>query len=216
MEIKTNFIEEIFHHIKLDSNGHSIDEISSGSSTEKDFINLCGGIPSNQITYLTLDIQCDKSGVFEVFIFTDFYYVSRTLDFNQKITFNSSLRVNEDQQKQGLGRNLLINQIISARSFKFNLLNANAAGNTMNGFYTWGRLGYTMAFSYREKFNELLRKNNMEERSLFELLKTKEGQKFWMKNGFTWNGIFFLGKGSENIRLLKDYLNEKGMSIPSL
>lgn len=167
MEIQTNFIEELFDRVKIDSNGHSIEEIYSASLTDKDIIDLCGGIPSNQITSITIEIQCNKSGIFDVLIFSDFYYVSRILNFNEKVIYNSSLTVYEDYRGQGLGRNLLVNQIISARNFGFNLLNANASAGRMNGFYTWGRLGYTMSHSYREKFSELLRLNNRKQESLY-------------------------------------------------
>lgn len=214
MQMQTNFIEEILPGIELDSNGNSIQEICSGALSEKDIINLSGGIPPKEITSMTLDIEYETPGVFNVLIFTNLYYVSRTINFNQKVIFNSSMRV--EKQQQGLGRNLLINQIISARSFGFTLLNANAAGNPMNGFYTWGRLGYTMTFSYKERFDELSRINNRKEKSLFELLKTEEGRNFWINNGFTWNGVFFVKEGSENIYLLKDYLKEKDITIPSL
>lgn len=213
---QTNFIEEIFHSIDIISNVNAIEEISSASLSKRDIINLCGGIPSKNVIYLTLDVQSSATHVLDVNISTNLYDIDRTINFNSKVIFNNFMRVQE--QRTGTGRNLLINQVIAAKNKGVTLLNTNATAkpNEYNGYITWGKLGYTMSFTSKEQFRKLLKDYNKNELTLFDLLKTKEGYDFWEEYGFSWNGNFFLSDGSENIRLLKEYLKSKNINVQSL
>ena len=47
------------------------------------------------------------------------------------------------------------------------------------------------------------------EKSLIELLSSKDGLDFWIAEGFSWQGIFDLIPNSESYRILREYMERK-------
>lgn len=104
-------------------------------------------------------------------------------------------------------------QLLTARQFGFDTIKLHAmggdTGNDWNGFYTWGRFGFTMEDADQISFEMFMQDQGREESTLAELLSTDEGRSFWMQNGFSWAGKFNIKPQSENSNLFNDYLIEK-------
>ncbi|MBX9734668.1 MAG: hypothetical protein K2X37_11460 [Chitinophagaceae bacterium] len=104
-----------------------------------------------------------------------------------------------------------LHQVIAAKKYNFNeILTSAQSGYDFKGYYTWGRLGYTMSQSDQQKFEIWCFENKLEPSTLSNILKDDVARAKWIKTGFTWLGAFNLVGESENIKILKEYLEMKG------
>lgn len=208
--ILENYINELF------DNQDIVDIARTTSCKEADQCNisdyllleLSGGIPIKEIKYLRLEITVINSCVYDVEVTTDHYSTLRTINFQTREIYNYLMIV--VNQKCGIGTNLFLNQVIAAKKYSFNEVITSANAGTYNGFYTWGRLGYTMSQDHNDKLQMWCIERNIEPMPIFELLLNPEYKSLWLNAGFTWEASFSLEIESENFTLLKRYLEEKG------
>ena len=117
---------------------------------------------------------------------------------------------------EGIGLKVFCAQTDAAIDGGFNQIRCLAIGSyeaikKLNGYITWGKLGFTIDDYFLEKFLTLLEKHNRKEKTLSQLLATEEGEKFWMENGISWPGKFELYVGSESQMILENYKRKKGL-----
>lgn len=121
----------------------------------------------------------------------------------------------------GAGTKILLSQIQHATSHNINALTGRAmAAEGFFGYIVWGRLGYLMDPFSEARLMTLLRETSELEtnppgflfsQNIFELLSTRDGKRFWMKNGFTWSAIFDLTPNSESLSRFNRYLLDKNL-----
>lgn len=115
----------------------------------------------------------------------------------------------------GKGSDIFKNQVDSFKKQGFTELTTEAARTSIyNGYYTWARLGYTIANEkYQIQFNELVGKSKdvviKNVKTLPELMSFKKGREFWRENGFSFKGKFDLADSSESMFVLNKYMEEK-------
>ena len=78
------------------------------------------------------------------------------------------------------------------------IITVAAKTDTMNGYYTWAKLGYEINTKSelgtvdQVMFDNLMKDNKRKEKTLQELISTNEGAIFWKENGFSFNGVLNL------------------------
>lgn len=182
--------------------------------SESDLLDLSGGIPINDEFPLKCIIKSATINHVRVEIKSSIYTCERSFDFTTRIIRNDYLRVHTPGK--GIGRALFINQLLAARRLNFQTIKLHAtggdAGSEWNGFYTWGRFGFTMESRDQLLFEMSQKEEGRDESTLSELLSTQEGRAFWIENGVSWAGKFETHPQSENSDLLNDYLFEKKLN----
>jgi len=177
-------------------------------------INLCGGVPSADISSYDLTIHYINDTTIQCTIATNLYSAIRRINLGLRVIFNDFLEVTRAAQGNGLGTRLLCNQVKTARARRFRRLDATAAGPdgsdvNWQGYYTWGRLGFQMDPEDHEDLMIMLSRIGRPETCLWELLQNQEGQALWRRDGFTWHGSFELHEGSQSLTWLQGYLVDK-------
>ena len=119
------------------------------------------------------------------------------------------------QQKYGLAGKWVASQSGAATSKGFRHLEAFAyrddSGATAlwSGYIVWGKLGYVLYDTSIHDFARFMKAKGRTEKSLIELLSSKDGLDFWIAEGFSWQGIFDLIPNSESYRILREYMERK-------
>lgn len=117
------------------------------------------------------------------------------------------------QGVRGFGARMMGYTIQKARDLGMGYITCHAAGNSeskdLQGWKMWPKVGFDALLPERVK-GELMKSSLPEDarnsQYINELQKTKEGQKFWMREGESFDGIFelepksFFGKRSEEIK----------------
>ncbi len=122
-----------------------------------------------------------------------------------------------DNKGGGIGLNLFLNQVKEARQSGFKYLKVGAAGDyysreRWNGYITWAKFGYEMLPNDQSNFLNLMKQNNRTEKTVFELVSTKEGLAFWEKNVSWWDGKLDLSDNSKSMQIFRNiYLIEISM-----
>jgi len=177
-----------------------------------DVINLCGGIPNEDIADLEIEVISKSPGVLNVQINTNLYQTNRIIDFELRIINNSYMHIFDIQK--GIATRLFCTQVREARKREFRIIYTTAmgpeAGADWGGYYCWGRLGYEMDTEDHENLLQLQKEFRRPPTDLHTLMKTEDGRSFWMAYGFTWSAEFHLHDTSKNITYLKEYLKETG------
>jgi len=179
-----------------------------------DLLNLCGGIPSPDITGLRVEIFATFASAFAVKISCDQYEASRSLDFSIGRIDNNYLFVNTPSQ--GLGTHLFLNQVQAARALGFRRIHVTAMAPSedepeWNGHYFWACLGFHNA--EQEEYREWAAEMGRDEPTLHALVQTEEGRALWKATGVTWIGDFFLEGEPDCIARLKTHLQRKGIDV---
>ena len=132
------------------------------------------------------------------------------------VMHNDYFRV-EDQAPDGYGTHSFANQVKTAQRFGVDRIETTAAGNfrdmqsgSWNGYYTWPRLGYDAPLYSGEIAS--LPSNLRNARSVQDLMGNQEGRDWWKLNGSTRDMKFDLSPNSKSIKVLNNYLEEKGFS----
>ncbi len=128
---------------------------------------------------------------------------------------NIFLYVNE--QGQGIGTNLFLNQFQAARQHGFKRIHVTAMAPFddephWTGYYFWACLGFENEDI--EDFQDWAAEMGREEPSLSALVQSETGRELWKMTGFTWNGNFFLSDGHVCIQNMKMHLEQKGINFP--
>jgi hypothetical protein len=209
--IQTNFIDELFPSIQIEVNNAS--EVQLPLSV-LDIINLCGGIPSPDITNARVLITATYVTALSVKITTDQYEVARNMDFEIGRIDNNFMEAYE--KGQHIGTNLFLNQVQTARQHGFRKIHVTAMGREdeldWDGYYFWANLGFenTDIIEYQNWAADMGR----EEPTLSELMQTQAGRYLWKKTGFTWIGNFYLADEHPCMAYLKKHLQRNGIDFP--
>ena len=83
-----------------------------------------------------------------------------------------------------------------------------SAGNKMNGFYTWARLGYDATLD--APFRRRLPPELAGAKTVQDLMATNEGAGYWKRKGYMVSMRFDTTPGSRSIHALNRYLASKG------
>ena len=179
--------------------------------TKDDLINLCGGWPSPHIRSFTCLIKSVSAETLNIKIETDLYKVERRINFESGLISNVLMEVFESGK--GIGTRLFCIQVKEARKKGFRKMTTIAVSpdgiSDWVGYYCWARLGYQMHPSDHEEFMEMMNSLHRPETNIQELLETGSGREIWRRDGFTWQGEFYLQDTSQNMTYLKTYLCEK-------
>ena len=212
--LQSNFIETIKPKVEHNLSKKEYKHVKETTGLDhSQLVNLTGGVPAPEITNIKHSISLiESAGVLHSSIFSDQYKIMRQIHYNDKWIYNSLMKV--FAKGKGIGLNLFLNQVKEARLQGFKRLDVTAEGNytirnDWNGYLTWAKFGYIMDKPSQLMFNNLMKENNRAEKSVFELVSTKEGQDFWEKNGKTWTGSFDLKDGSKAMNNLKEYLDQR-------
>lgn len=164
-----------------------------------------------------MKIKPKSKGSFEFQALTDDGFCDRTIDVNDKSVHMNYFRIDPSAPK-GSGSKMFANQLDSFRKMGLKKLHVTAGGNpkdkTMNGYYTWARLGYNFSSDLeKKKFKKLIKSSNDPEinnvNSLHVLMSFEKGRQFWKENGFGFDGEFDLNDGSPSMLILNKYREEQ-------
>lgn len=214
--LQTNFIESLkkkIEHNLTKNDYENMKDVTDLNHTQ--LVNLTGGVPSPNITNLKHSVSfIERAGIIHSSIYSDQYRIQRDIHYDDKWIYNALMRVHD--QGKGIGLNLFLNQVKEARQSGFKYLKVSAEGSysikdEWNGYVTWARFGYVMSKESQLMFKSLMKANSRKEKTVFELVSTKEGLDFWEKNGNSWSGEFDLKENSQAMKNLKEYLNKRSI-----
>ena len=116
---------------------------------------------------------------------------------------------------KGQGARIFEEQVNSLQMAGVDRIETLAAGDasdpTYNGYYTWARFGYdgriiddVMDAMSSEMRQAMKGKNNVQ-----SLMALPGGKEFWKKHGSTFAGKFDLKEGSESLKIMRAYMEER-------
>lgn len=116
------------------------------------------------------------------------------------------------ETRTGLGSKVFSKQVATLKDAGFKRMETLAArgdvdGYLMNGYYTWPRLGYNGEIPSNVKLPPDL----ASAKTLHDLMKTQQGRAFWKRNGGSMFMNFDLSDGSDSMRVLDAYRQERGL-----
>lgn len=143
---------------------------------------------------------------------------------------NDILTIDRDNRSAGMGARILAHQVKYAEEYNISTIFTMAAqGSTMNGYYTWPRLGYesqggiplkrllqdeiNSRSSIRSEIKSAVEKLSSTDTKISSLMKTEEGRNLWKQFGSALYMYFDLRKGSPQKAILAAYLAEKGIVV---
>lgn len=206
-----NYIDQLFYTVDIDR-PLIVSPIMDNCGVDSFILlELCGGIPIVDLENIRMNIEVINSCVYEVTIITPVYHIERTINFVDKLIINATMIIYTPNE--GIGNNLFYNQVTAAIKHGFKLLRTNPVkGHNFNGYYVWGRLGYSIVQSYLDQYKLWCEENEIEYKPLFEILLDETSRRKWIDNGYSWIGEFNLSDNSENIINYNKYLSIKGLS----
>ena len=201
--------------------------IATFGFSENDVIQLCGGIPSADISNMKVAFLGKSKHVIRVEIDCDLYFIQQTIDFNLKIISNDLMHAKSEDNN--IVTSLFLSQVKQARKMGFTALYAQAQSREYDtgiesieweGYFRWARLGYQMYLPEDIKRFNLILKNATPPRPEVTLSglvlsdKDDQGYEFWKKlqSNFTWSAKFELADGSESMNHLLTFLKKKKIS----
>jgi GNAT superfamily N-acetyltransferase len=216
--IQTNFIEEVFGQIEFNiSDAKGV--ISQFGLSPATVLSLCGGIPLPTISSIKVHISSQYVGALTVQVIADQFEVIRSIDFDLRRIDNRSMIVDTSERGKGIGTNLLLTQIITARQLQFIKLQTVALAPSVydedqdwQGYYFWANFGFINVET--EEFTRWCRERNLDPTTLNELMQTGDGRTLWRADGYTWIGEFILTAGHSCFDYLDLYLRRKGIDWP--
>jgi hypothetical protein len=185
----------------------------------RDFVKLCGGIPTNQITICEFYGTATSPHSYKVNLNYKkksriIAQVTRILDFKEMIIENHSMTC--PSSVPYIGTSLLLNQIITARKNGFRRINLHAAGGVeypdgskFEGYHLWAKYGFIMDPDYQIKFREWIKNMGRKEKTVQHLILKDDGKELWENEGWHFNGHFDLTDNSKSIKHLRKYLVKK-------
>lgn len=115
---------------------------------------------------------------------------------------------------KGLGTEILARQAAALSKMGFDRMETSAAGTkeaadrgSWNGYYTWARLGYDAKL--QEGQRKALPASMRHAETLHELFAMPGGAAAWKESGSWFEGKFSLKKGSQSVKILNAYLQER-------
>ncbi|MBS1665518.1 MAG: hypothetical protein JST68_31040 [Bacteroidetes bacterium] len=212
MPIQTNYIDELVHTINFEIND-AAPVLAQYHLSPYDIVNLCGGIPAPYITSIRVIMHATYNSALSVQISSDQYEVVRNIDFQiGRIDNNHMVVVHPGE---GLGTNLFLTQVKTARRFRFKKLHMTAlipdGERNWTGYYFWAELGYENTDI--EEFHAWAAEMGREELTLSELVQSESGRRLWRQSGFIWIGNFYLNDDHACTGYLRQHLKRKGIDF---
>ena len=135
----------------------------------------------------------------------------------KKFIRNEIIEIKKEYQGEGMGTTIFARQVENAAEEGFDYISTHAAGSkggSMNGYYTWPRLGYNESLgSIAKRSPKLAAKISdafPEAKSMFDVMATPEGQKWWEENGKDlYNAKFDLRGNSWSRFKFETYMEER-------
>jgi GNAT superfamily N-acetyltransferase len=159
--------------------------------TRDDFAHLVG---AQKGTTVEIHTYSDSVGVDTT---SDEYYNERTV-YSDHI-HNDLMRVQKEHQGKGIGTKVLYEEVMTAKDLGFDYIDTQAARNdTMNGYYTWPRLGYDAeiddlsqgSYGDLQKIKDYADKNGFT--NVRDFMQTKEDRQYWKDYGVGFDAKFDL------------------------
>ena len=146
-----------------------------------------------------------RGGYFSKEDSTPYMMVHRVVSHDKgKITAIRNESLELKYTPKGLGTAMLAHQARAAQAKGIKEFTTLAAKTqTMNGYYTWARLGYNAKFKEPEGPTKAV--------DLHQLMSTPEGREHWKKNGDSVSATFDLKPGSKSMKILEGYAKAKGV-----
>lgn len=126
---------------------------------------------------------------------------------------NEYLRLKVDT-RDGVGTRMLAHQALQTKQAGFVYIYADAegsAGGTMNGYYTWARLGFDGSIPAAVRARLPLELSGCH--SVLDILEREGGAAWWREHGRTFSGTFDLRDGSRSIAVLQAYTKTRGIRV---
>jgi len=191
--------------------------IENDSKKLKDFINFKGNLNDLFGDGDVLGTSIKEAGdniTFSALLEDGF--IERTFDTEDNIVYMDLFLLNPLKDKgNGIGTEIFKNQLNKFKELGFKKLVTDASqASNMNGYYTWARLGYSFAGEDEVKMlGDMLKHEDDHDISKFnnlpELMMSDKGRKWWREYGFSFTGVFDLDDNSENMKIFKNYIDEK-------
>jgi predicted GNAT family acetyltransferase len=187
--------------------------------SNKDFVSLGGDTPDSDLIIKKIETGMMSQNDMRIAIKTDKYESLVTVSkYGNNLSFDiDHVDVFKEFEGHGLGAKMFANMLNAAEKNGFENIELRAAkgihgGRAYNGYYTWARFGFELRNDQQKAYFLNLVKTKGESStirsatSLQELMRTKEGQKFWFDNGFDYLGSFNIKKDKA---YFLDYYNHK-------
>jgi hypothetical protein len=131
----------------------------------------------------------------------------------QPVIRNDFLRL-RDEAPEGVGTRILAHQVRAAQDLGVAWIELDAEGSyggTLNGYYTWARLGFNgpISAAVRRQLPPELR----DARDVLELVTRPDGAAWWRRHGRGFPGVFDLRPGSLSLLALDAYTQARGIRI---
>jgi GNAT superfamily N-acetyltransferase len=175
--------------------------------TREDIALVSGALPGSRVTVhesTSYESESEKILAVNVELMGDdgfpIGYMRRQVKYDS--IYNSEFFLDKGFRGKGLGLNAFSQQVEEATSRGFRKLETTAEGaadlpDDMNGYSTWAKFGYDGKLKYDPGPNG--------ERTIHEVMSTKEGRSWWEKNGYEFEGTFSLLPGSASRRVFDEY-----------
>jgi hypothetical protein len=212
MPFQVNYLQELAASIRIELNNAS-PVLGEYQLTPYDIINLCGGVPSPDITSIRVEINATYASALAIKIITDQYEVTRRMDLEIGRINNDFMLVHH--RGWGTGTNLFLTQVQTARRFHFRQLHVNAIAPDdeldWTGYYFWAEFGYENKDV--EEYKAWAEERGRTEKTLSELVQSEDGRQLWRREGFAWIGNFYLADSHTCMTNLKRHLKRKGIEF---
>jgi GNAT superfamily N-acetyltransferase len=144
--------------------------------------------------------------------------LSRTIYLDSKKIKNVVMIGTKEGKGTGIGLKLLASQVDYAVKYGFNKIVIDAYKDLhpsptpkYKGYSYWPQYGFVMDGAEKIKFSQLMEISKRSEKSIFDLVQSSEGLKFWIKHGFKWLGSFDLEENSWSREILENAKKRKGI-----
>lgn len=204
--IEASFDEFIADDIGFDLKGRSVNELYGAMVPQTDgvFSNVRVKMSENYIKVRST--SKDRSSITRTF-----FHDRETKQF---VVENEYLVLDDALQGKGLGTRLFAEQVKNLQALGVDEMRVFAAGNrhgTMNGYYTWARLGYDTKLHDNIAMKFAKDTGLAEPKFLSEIMDHgKVGREWWKEHGYGYEGTFDLKPGSHSMKRLEAYLKETG------
>jgi GNAT superfamily N-acetyltransferase len=175
------------------------------------------------IDRLEIDVHYYEVNPEEIYLHVQYKDISlsRVIDVEQKLIKNSSFVIDEENQNNGIGTQILLSQIRNARNLGYKKLEVMAVDGGVHrqnkgylefvGYHVWAKFGFTMDQPSELKFREILNASPYTDRfvNLYEMVQDEQGLKYWKKHGKRWNGEYDLAPNSINDFMNHFYISKR-------
>jgi hypothetical protein len=121
-----------------------------------------------------------------------------------ELVLHDNITRNMAEKTAGSGRDLIAGMDHMRAAGVTRLVATAARGPTLNGYYTWARLGFTGKIP-AERLDAAQQQFGPKVTRIEHLMAQKGGAQWWKQNGDSWEATFDFGKGSHSMKKLNEY-----------